>query len=286
MQKKGIKYITAIAVMGVLFALFSLPAMAADDTYIVTPNSTLGYFNYKINNGVITKIVGSNDGTSTRASIIQGGITWWSSNYTYNFALNVKANQLFTIQFAYEVNRGAVSGTTTAVKATITFINTGVHQSKVINLPIQLTSSGIQYYTENFTFPIAITAIESVVIEYTINPSSGASKYIYAHPFTINPELFDNPRPDTAGNADKAGKDMENAEKAAKGGKTDAQIKSEAKAAVDPAQFSELKGNTTTINNFVVNTLDSFGSGYKSLILLSCSLGLGCFVMGKKVGKG
>lgn len=77
---------------------------------------------------------------------------------------------------------------------------------------------------------------------------------------------------------------LENLESEALGGKTDEEIQSEAASAADFDYDSLNSQATQGVTGFINDCLDTFGAGYSSLLLFSCSIGLCIFVIGRRGG--
>lgn len=70
----------------------------------------------------------------------------------------------------------------------------------------------------------------------------------------------------------------------AMGGKTDEQIQAEVENSLDPDKIGLDFNKAQRLSVFFDDTLDTFGSSYKALLLLSLSLGLAAFLIGRRYG--
>lgn len=86
------------------------------------------------------------------------------------------------------------------------------------------------------------------------------------------------------GKVDGALGDIDGATNNAMGGKNEAQVKAEINNALDPDKIGLDFSKANRLSVFFDDTLSAFGSSYKSLLLLSLSLGLGAFLIGRRYG--
>lgn len=89
---------------------------------------------------------------------------------------------------------------------------------------------------------------------------------------------------DKTGAVDGSVGDMENATDEALGGKSDDEINEEISGALDSDKIDIDMTKAARVSGFFDKLLTSFGASYQSLLLLSLSLGLGAFLIGRRYG--
>jgi hypothetical protein len=249
-------------------------------TFVRQGNGTSGNLSYTAANGLHYMSVGTTYagncvifGPSCYAPITQG------KRYIVKLSYLISSNNpdmlgtIYNIRFyfggwnssagsaAYDLERPSATGQLLTVYYPVTAPVTDTHI--FINFAFSAISSGSASYWRDFAMkgPIEIYDYD----EYK--------------------DQFTNPRPDI--NSKSAGvlTDAEDAENAAKGGKTDEQIQNEVKGTtsfdVNAAMPPALRGQYTT---FMSGTMNAFGSGYYSLLVFSCVMGVALYLIGKRKG--
>lgn len=92
---------------------------------------------------------------------------------------------------------------------------------------------------------------------------------------------------DSSGETDKvdgALGDIDGATSNAMGGKTDEEVQNEINSALDSDSIGLDFNKANRVSNFFDNCLNSFGTSYKTLLMLSLCLGLSAFLIGRKYG--
>lgn len=144
------------------------------------------------------------------------------------------------------------------------------------------------YYTSycDFTYSLDSSRIDSFMFIFNEGNHScvkGRTCFdIYILEFGISEYLSVNPAAGANDEIDEASDYMEKSQNAALGGKSDDQIQDELGEAIDFDFGSIDSSGQSKLNSFITKLSTVFGKQYMACILLSCTLGLGCFIIGRR----
>lgn len=140
--------------------------------------------------------------------------------------------------------------------------------------------------TFDFVFAYGYDNVLNDKLDILIESYSGSTQQIIDNADRNADKIRDEIRGDdqtTPEYDDSAISDYDNAERNALGGKSDSQIQAEIGSALSGTdEIDWTKANR--ISNFFDGLLNAFGNDYKSLVLLSLTLGLAAFLIGRRYG--